>query len=87
MLCVTVSSNKNCASAKVPLSNLIPAVLRVIPPPVSPLFKNIILSLMSVLVEFIVVVVPATVKFPVIAVVPVAPVSKVIVEPSATLTV
>ena len=47
-----------------PLSNLIPAVLRVIPFPVSPLFKNMMLSLMSVSVELIVVVVPATVKFP-----------------------
>ena len=70
-----------------PLSNLIPAVLRVIPFPVSPLFKNMMLSLMSVSVELIVVVVPATVKFPVIEVFPVAPVSKVMVAPSATLTV
>ena len=62
-------------------------MFNVTPDLVSPSFKTMILSFYDMSEELTVVVVACTVKFAVSVVVPVAPVSRVIVFPSATLIV
>ena len=80
-----VSLKRNCTSAKLPRSILIPASSSVTPDPASPLLRTIILSLISRSVEFTVDCVQLTTRFPVIKTSPtVGPVFKVILPESAT---
>ena len=80
------SLNRNCTSAKLPRSILIPDSFNVTPVPASPELRTRILSLIVTSVELTVVVVPLTTRFPVTCTSPTArPVSSLITPASATL--